>query len=102
MRFVSNLTWILVALSILGNVFVIYDRKTMGYVIWLVANAGWIVYNIYIAEYSQMSLFIVYSFLAMLGISVECRKKSSVPMVQNRLDRNQEIQAVQEVQDEKI
>ena len=96
MGFVSNLTWILVVLSILGNVFVIYDRKTTGYVVWLVANSGWIVYNIYIAEYSQMSLFIVYSFLSTLGILVECRKKSSVPTVQNQMVKNQAVQAVQD------
>lgn len=74
MEYVSNLTWFLVFLSILGNVFVIYDRKTPGYVVWLIANAGWIAYNIYIAEYSQMALFVVYSLLAILGIFVEYRK----------------------------
>lgn len=70
----SNLTWILVVLSILGNVFVIYDRKTMGYMTWLVANIGWITYNVYIKEFSQMSLFLVYTLLSILGIFVEYRK----------------------------
>lgn len=103
MGFVANMTWVLVVLSILGNVFVIYDKKTTGYVVWLIANTGWIAYNIYIAEYSQMSLFVVYSFLSTLGIFVEYRKSekkdesgSKCSAVPHHTDENQGVQ-MQEV-----
>ena len=76
---VSDLTWILVVLSVLGNIFVIYDRRITGYIVWLIANSGWIAYNIYIGEYSQMVLFLVYSVLSVLGIHTELSKVVKVP-----------------------
>ena len=89
MGILANLTWILVALSILGNIFVIYDRKLLGYMTWFVANIGWIAYNVYIGEFSQMSLFAVYTFLSILGISVEYRKKNEpAATVKDRTESN--------------
>lgn len=71
----SGLTWFFVFLSIVGNILVIYEKRTAGYFTWLLANTGWICYNIFITEYSQMTLFVIYSLLAILGVYKEVTKK---------------------------
>ena len=78
-----HLTWVLVFLSVVGNILVIYKKRMSGYLFWLFSNIGWIAYNALIKEYSQMSLFVVYLALAILGIYNECKdcKESSIENV---------------------
>ena len=61
------LGWVLVGLSILGNVFVIY-KNVMGYYLWTVANTGWIIYHITLGLYPGTGLFGVYLGLGIWGI----------------------------------
>ena len=83
MEVFSGYSWIFVALSIIGNIFIIHHKRTLGYSTWTVANVGWVGYNAYISEYSQMSLFVVYLFLSIYGIYTEnvSDTKKKVPII---------------------
>ena len=52
-------SWILVVLSLTGNVFVIKKNVT-GQWLWAVSNVGWIAYDVSIGAYAQAFLFTVY------------------------------------------
>ncbi len=78
---VHDLSWILVALSLAGNIFVI-KKNVIGQWLWAVSNIGWISYNVYIQSYSQAFLFSVYFGLCVWGIiswSREARKQALDP-----------------------
>jgi hypothetical protein len=79
---IESLTWILVALSLAGNVFVIKKNIT-GQWLWAIANIGWISFNLYIEVYSQAFLFAAYLVISIWGIIAWSREdkkhaKSSV------------------------
>jgi nicotinamide riboside transporter PnuC len=63
-----NFAWILVALSLAGNVFVI-KKSVTGQWLWAIANVGWIAHNLTIGEYPQAFLFSVYLVLCVWGIT---------------------------------
>lgn len=62
-----ELSWILVALSLIGNVFVI-KKNVVGQWIWATANLGWIAFDLTIGAYSQAFLFAVYFAMCVWGI----------------------------------
>ena len=64
---IRNLMWIVTGLSILGTVLNI-KKKPVCFVIWLVTNSLWCVYDFYIKNYAQSGLFLVYVGLAIWGI----------------------------------
>lgn len=64
---IENLSWILVILSLAGNVFVI-KKNVMGQWLWALANLGWIGFDIYMEAYSQAFLFVVYFGMCVWGI----------------------------------
>lgn len=64
---VEDLSWVLVFLSLAGNVFVI-KKNVLGQWIWATANLGWIMFDIYIGAYSQATLFLVYLGMCVWGI----------------------------------
>jgi len=63
----TDLSWILVALSLTGNIFVI-KKNVIGQWLWAIANLGWIIFDIYIGAYSQAFLFAVYFGMCVWGI----------------------------------
>jgi nicotinamide riboside transporter PnuC len=63
----KHLTWVLVVLSIGGNLFVIKKNVT-GQWLWATSNVGWIAYFLYIGVYSSAFLFTVYLGLCVWGI----------------------------------
>ncbi|MFA5249957.1 MAG: nicotinamide mononucleotide transporter [Parachlamydiales bacterium] len=69
------LSWVFVALSLIGNLFVI-KKSVYGYWLWILANLGWIVYDFQIKAYSQSFLFFAYLLLAIWGV-FEWSKKPS-------------------------
>ena len=74
----DQLSWGLVFLSLLGNVFVIKKNVT-GQWLWAISNLGWISFDIYIGAYSQAFLFVVYFAMCVWGIvawSKESREKA--------------------------
>ncbi len=70
----ENLSWILVGLSLGGNVFVI-KKNVLGQWLWAFANLGWIIFDISIGAYSQAFLFAVYFAMCVWGI-VEWTKET--------------------------
>jgi Nicotinamide mononucleotide transporter len=69
----ENLSWILVFLSLAGNVFVI-KKNVLGQWIWATSNLGWIAFDISIGAYSQAALFTVYFGMCVWGITVWTRE----------------------------
>lgn len=63
----KDLTWILVVMSLMGNVFV-NKKNVIGQWMWMFANIGWMVYDIYMETYSQACLFGVYFFMTVWGV----------------------------------
>ena len=59
-------TWVLTILSVTGVVLNI-KKNRLCFVVWLVANAGWIVVNLRHGIYAQAGLFVVYSVLSAWG-----------------------------------
>jgi len=52
----ENISWAFSAGSIIGA-FAVSGLKRWGMVVWLVANSGWLAYDIYHHEYSQVVIF---------------------------------------------
>lgn len=63
----ERLSWILVGLSLLGNIFVI-RKNVIGQWLWAIANVGWVAYDLWIGANSQAFLFFVYLLLCIWGI----------------------------------
>lgn len=60
------LTWILTAMSITGVVLNV-KKNRMCFIIWIIANAGWITINILHGIYAQAFLFVIYTGLSVWG-----------------------------------
>jgi len=60
------LMWLVVALSLFGTILNI-KKNRCGFACWIVSNAIWCIYNIYIREYPQATLFFVYFGLSIWG-----------------------------------
>ena len=63
----DNLSWILVVLSLAGNIFVI-KKNVLGQWLWALSNVGWITFDLYIGAYSQAFLFLIYLGMCVWGI----------------------------------
>ncbi len=61
------LSWVLVVLSLSGNVFVI-KKNVMGQWLWAISNIGWIIFNLSNGSYAQAFLFTVYFGMCVWGI----------------------------------
>lgn len=60
-------SWVLVALSLTGNIFVV-KKNVVGQWLWALSNIGWITYDLSIGAWSQATLFGVYFALCIWGI----------------------------------
>jgi len=76
----SDLSWILVALSLTGNVFVI-KKNVLGQWLWAIANLGWIAFDLYVGAYSQAFLFAVYFGMCVWGIIAWSKEKATTKSV---------------------
>ena len=63
----DQLSWILVILSLTGNVFVI-KKSVIGQWLWAIGNLGWVIFDVSIGAYSQATLFAVYFGMCVWGI----------------------------------
>jgi nicotinamide riboside transporter PnuC len=63
----ESFSWVLVVLSLTGNIFVIKKNVT-GQWLWAISNVGWVMYDLSIGAYSQAFLFAVYLSLCIWGI----------------------------------
>lgn len=71
----SQLSWILVVLSLAGNVFVV-KKSVIGQWMWAISNLGWIVFNLSIGAYSAAFLFAVYFVMCIWGIIAWSKEKA--------------------------
>lgn len=76
----QDLSWVLVFLSLAGNIFVI-KKNVVGQYLWAVSNFGWIIFDIYIEAYSQAFLFFVYLGLCIWGIIAWSREDAKLKSV---------------------
>jgi len=74
---IDNISWFFVALSLLGNVFVV-KKNVVGQWIWALSNIGWITINVYQEFYPQAFLFAVYFALCVWGIITWTREAKKV------------------------
>jgi nicotinamide riboside transporter PnuC len=70
----ANLMWIVTLISIVGTILNI-KRKQVSFVIWLITNSLWFVYDLSIQAYAQSALFAVYVGLAIWGIIAWRKRK---------------------------
>lgn len=61
------LGWILATLSIIGGIRNAQGRID-GFYLWIIANIGWMVYDVLTKQYSQLVLFFVYTITSIYGI----------------------------------
>lgn len=61
-----DITWFITALSLTGVILNI-KRKRAGFLVWMVTNSAWAVYDYQIGAYAQSALFAVYLGLAVWG-----------------------------------
>jgi nicotinamide riboside transporter PnuC len=64
---ITNLTWAIVPLSLLGGV-LNAKAKIQGYYVWIVANLLWVAFDIYIDNYAQAALMLTYTGISAFGI----------------------------------
>lgn len=62
-----DLMWLVTMLSLSGNVLNI-KKKRSGFVVWVIANALWLAYDIYTGLYSRAMLDIVQTVFCVWGI----------------------------------
>lgn len=63
----TDVSWLFVFLSLLGNIFVI-KKNVLGQWLWAISNLGWITFDLWIGAYSQAFLFAVYFGMCVWGI----------------------------------
>lgn len=73
----ETFSWVLVVLSLAGNIFVI-KKNVIGQWLWAISNVGWISFDFYIGAYSQAFLFTVYLGLCVWGIIAWTKDKETV------------------------
>lgn len=58
--------WLITGLSLIGVIANIY-KKRWGFLVWMVTNSIWCIYDYYIGAYAQSFLFLTYFILAIWG-----------------------------------
>lgn len=61
--------WIISCISIIGGLFNAFG-KTVGFVIWIIANISWIIFDIYTMQYAQIPMWAVYTITSAIGIYI--------------------------------
>jgi nicotinamide riboside transporter PnuC len=64
---IADLMWVVTGMSVISTVLNIY-KKQVCFIIWLITNSLWCVYDFSIQNYAQAGLFLVYVGLAIWGI----------------------------------
>lgn len=63
---IDNLMWLAVAVSLYGNLLVVWKNQN-GFLVWIVTNSAWVLYDLYMGIYSQAVLFLIYNLFAVYG-----------------------------------
>jgi hypothetical protein len=67
-------SWLLSALSIVGALLNALG-KVFGFYLWIVADIGWIIVEIYLQQWAQVPMWAVYTVISIIGIIMWKRKK---------------------------
>lgn len=65
----TKMGYILSAITVIGSILNSLQYKA-GFVVWLVANVGWVVFNIKTKTYSQIPIWIALSISCIVGLIV--------------------------------
>jgi nicotinamide riboside transporter PnuC len=68
------ISWILTILSVIGAIRNA-QGKIDGFIIWLVSNSGWVVYDIVTHQPAQIALFSIYTVITIYGLYKWCKLK---------------------------
>ena len=60
------MSWILMILALIGVILNI-RKDPRGFIVWIVSNAGWVAYDVYIQEYAAAVMFIVFTGTSVWG-----------------------------------
>lgn len=67
-NFIEILGWLSTALVLCGFYFNSKNRRHLAFVTWIMGDVGWIVYDVYIDNWSHMALSLIIIFLNLYGI----------------------------------
>ena len=68
------ISWILSAISITGGILNAFG-KVSGFYIWIIGNLGWVGVEIYLQQWAQIPMWIVYTLLSVMGIIIWKKKQ---------------------------
>ncbi len=71
---INNLAWGIVAISLMGNIYII-KKKVAGFYFWSFSNTLWIFYNLFIAAIAQAVLMFICLLFCLYGIYQWNKKK---------------------------
>jgi len=77
-----DFSWIVTAASITGTM-ANACKKRWGFLIWMLTNTFWVIYDVHHGLYSQAILYVVNFILAVIGFVLWGKPKSNVPIKQN-------------------
>jgi hypothetical protein len=63
---IDILGWLLASMSVFGGVLNIFKIKWC-FVVWFIANTGWIYYNVITETYPQIIIWVVYNTVSVIG-----------------------------------
>lgn len=63
----NNLVWLVVIISLCGNIFII-KKNIIGFYLWILADIFLVFYNFSIHEIAQGVLYIIYTLFCIYGI----------------------------------
>lgn len=70
----DELMWLAVLGSLYGN-YLIIKKNPYGYVVWVVTNTSWVLYDAWKGILSQSLLFVIYTIFAIWGYRAWTTKK---------------------------
>jgi len=82
---IDSVMWLFVILSLWGNIQIIAKKPT-GFLIWIITNISWVLYDLYKGIYSQAALFSIYTFFAAWGY-IEWKSPSTIESIRNYLKK---------------
>ena len=63
---IEKFIWLNTIIAIIGT-YLNAKQVRFGFIIWMLTNAGFVFYNVYIQSFAQATLFFVYFGLALFG-----------------------------------
>lgn len=65
---IESIGWILSGMTILGAILNSFKNR-WGFIVWIIANVGWILFNIVTGTYSQIPVWIAMTVISIFGFA---------------------------------